>query len=325
MKLLLPRRLKRIVEAKPHGLRCRRRSAPPRWVRCSAPRSELLAIRVADLRFKEEGLEIFIPKSRQDPEGHGRWAGIPEERGSPTCPVSNTKSTRQQLRPASRSTPSYTCRFAIFINVDEAVAAATVAFEQLSERMIAERSHIIDHIRRIDLNERVESARWRWKKPLSARPQDRAMLGDARQAWNSCAASVQRRQRPGRHRIRSVRRNRAHHPATHSLPTITGNAGEHDCRRKHAGRQSASERQARRRRRRSPVQRSHRSRLGIDNLICLIAAAETNRIGRRDLQPSRCEADLRHWWSGGCPGRDEEFQAGDCCREQHQPYQVVCT
>ena len=65
MKPLLPRRLKRIVEAKPHGLRCRRRSAPPRWVRWqrSGVRS-LVAIRVADLRFKEEGLEIFIPKSK---------------------------------------------------------------------------------------------------------------------------------------------------------------------------------------------------------------------------------------------------------------------
>ena len=54
------------------------------------------------------------------------------------------------------TTPSYNGRFGIFTNVDEAVAAATAAFEQLSERTLAERKRIIDHIRRISIEQSVE-------------------------------------------------------------------------------------------------------------------------------------------------------------------------
>ena len=42
---------------------------------------------------------------------------------------------------------STTGRHGVFHDVDEAVAAATVAFEQLSERTIEDRKRIIDHIR----------------------------------------------------------------------------------------------------------------------------------------------------------------------------------
>ena len=47
-------------------------------------------------------------------------------------------------------------RHGIFTCVDEAVAAATEAFEQLSERTLADRKRIIDHIRRISIDDCVE-------------------------------------------------------------------------------------------------------------------------------------------------------------------------
>src|SRR5271154_1449773 len=47
-------------------------------------------------------------------------------------------------------------RFGIFTCVDEAVAAATDAFEQLSQRTIEDRKRIIDHIRRISIDQCVE-------------------------------------------------------------------------------------------------------------------------------------------------------------------------
>jgi aldehyde dehydrogenase len=42
---------------------------------------------------------------------------------------------------------SYTGRYGIFTCVDQAVAAATEAFEQLSQRTLEDRKRIIDHIR----------------------------------------------------------------------------------------------------------------------------------------------------------------------------------
>src|SRR6476660_8506529 len=50
----------------------------------------------------------------------------------------------------------YAGRYGIFTNVDEAVAAANDAFDQLSERTLANRKRIIDHIRRISIDNCVE-------------------------------------------------------------------------------------------------------------------------------------------------------------------------
>jgi aldehyde dehydrogenase len=47
-------------------------------------------------------------------------------------------------------------RYGIFMSVDDAVAAATAAFEQLSTRTVADRKRIIDHIRRISIEQSVE-------------------------------------------------------------------------------------------------------------------------------------------------------------------------
>lgn len=50
----------------------------------------------------------------------------------------------------------YAGRYGIFTNVDEAVEAASDAFDQLSERTLADRKRIIDHIRRISIDNCVE-------------------------------------------------------------------------------------------------------------------------------------------------------------------------
>src|SRR3990172_2093673 len=51
---------------------------------------------------------------------------------------------------------SYAGRHGIFTDVDEAVAAAREAFEQLSQRGMEDRKRIIDHIRRISIDHCVE-------------------------------------------------------------------------------------------------------------------------------------------------------------------------
>src|SRR5688572_26775917 len=51
---------------------------------------------------------------------------------------------------------SHTGRYGVFTSVNEAVEAATEAFEQLSERTIEDRKRVIDHIRRISIEQSVE-------------------------------------------------------------------------------------------------------------------------------------------------------------------------
>ena len=56
---------------------------------------------------------------------------------------------------------SFAGRHGVFTCPDEAVAAAREAFEQLQERTIEDRKRIIDHIRRISIDNASSSARWR--------------------------------------------------------------------------------------------------------------------------------------------------------------------
>jgi len=50
-------------------------------------RSELAALRVEDLTFVEEGVDVLIRRSKTDQEGSGRTVGIPRGRHPETCPV----------------------------------------------------------------------------------------------------------------------------------------------------------------------------------------------------------------------------------------------
>ena len=91
-------------------------------------------------------------------------------------------------------------------------------------------------------------------------------------------------------------------PVTHSLPTITGNAVNMIAARQHAGRQSASQRQAGGGRGRAALQPGDLSRPGHRQPDLRDRRAD-DRIGRRDFQAPRREADLRHRRPGRRPGR----------------------
>src|ERR1700761_2637001 len=174
------------------------------------------------------------------------------------------------------TTPSYTGRFGIFTDVDEAVAAATVAFEQLSERTIAERKRIIDHIRRISIDQCVE---------LGTMEMEETKIG--RLAHKIAKLKTLGERSPGVEFMRSEVFSGdnglavieyapfggigAITPVTHSLPTITGNAvsmiagGNTLVVNPHpSGKRVAAEGV---RRFNEAIYRD----LGIDNLICVIA------------------------------------------------------
>jgi len=170
----------------------------------------------------------------------------------------------------------YRGRFGIFTCVDEAVAAATEAFEQLSERPIADRKRAIDHIRRISIENCVE---------LGTMEMEETKIGRLVHKIEKLKTLGERT--PGVEFLRSEVFSGDHGlaviehapfgvigcitPVTHSLPTITGNAvsmiagGNTLVVNPHpSGKRVAVE----------GVRRFneaiHRD-LGIDNLICLIA------------------------------------------------------
>jgi hypothetical protein len=54
-------------------------------------RSELVAISVDDLDFVEEGVKIFVKKSKTDQSGEGMIKAIPYFDNSEFCPVKSLK------------------------------------------------------------------------------------------------------------------------------------------------------------------------------------------------------------------------------------------
>jgi len=68
----------------------------------------------------------------------------------------NLAQVRQQAPALASSGPRFHGRYGIFTCVQEAVAAARDAFEQLSARPREDRKRIIDHIRRISIDQSVE-------------------------------------------------------------------------------------------------------------------------------------------------------------------------
>ena len=149
---------------------------------------------------------------------------------------------------APSSNGGYQGRFGMFTAVDEAVAAATEAFEQLSRATIDDRKpHHRPHPPHLDRAVR------RAGHDGNGRDQDRPPRAQDRKAQDARRAlagrrvpaerSLQRRSRPGGHRARPVRRHRRHH-AGHALAAHHHRQRrQHDRRRQHAGRQSASQRQ----------------------------------------------------------------------------------
>jgi aldehyde dehydrogenase len=171
---------------------------------------------------------------------------------------------------------SYTGRYGIFTCVDEAVKAATEAFEQLSERTIEERKRIIDHIRRISIEQSVELGTMEMNETKIGRLEHKIeklkTLGERTPGVEFMRSEVF----SGDHGLAVIEHAPfgvigAITPVTHSLPTITGNAvsmiagGNTLVVNPHpSGKKVAAEGVRR------FNQAIHRD-LGIDNLICVIA------------------------------------------------------
>ncbi|MEW4561276.1 aldehyde dehydrogenase family protein [Bremerella sp. JC770] len=177
---------------------------------------------------------------------------------------------------APPATSGFTGRYGIFDCADEAVRAAREAFEKLSERTIEDRKRIIDHIRRISIDQKVE---------LGTMEMNETKIG--RLAHKIEKLELLGRKTPGVEFLRSEVFSGDHGlaviehapfgvigcitPVTHSLPTITGNAvnmiagGNTLVVNPHpSGKKVAAE----------GVRRFNKAiydDLGIDNLICVVA------------------------------------------------------
>lgn len=120
-------------------------------------------------------------------------------------------------------------RFGIFTCVDEAVAAARDAFEQLSERGLEERKRIIQNIRRISIDQCVELGTMEMNETKIGRLQHKIdklkTLGERSPGVEFMRSEVF----SGDHGLAVIEHAPfgvigAITPVTHSLPTITGNA-----------------------------------------------------------------------------------------------------
>jgi acyl-CoA reductase-like NAD-dependent aldehyde dehydrogenase len=123
----------------------------------------------------------------------------------------------------------YSRRFGVFTCVDEAVAAATEAFEQLSERSLEDRKRIIDHIRRISIEQSVELGTMEMEETkigrLPHKIEKLKTLGERTPGVEFLRSEVF----SGDHGLAVIEHAPfgvigAITPVTHSLPTITGNA-----------------------------------------------------------------------------------------------------
>ena len=167
-------------------------------------------------------------------------------------------------------------RYGVFTNVDEAVAAARQAFEQLCERSMEDRKRMIDHIRRISIEQSVELGTMEMEETKIGRLQHKIeklkTLGERTPGVEFLRSSVY----SGDRGLAVIEHAPfgvigCITPVTHSLPTITGNAvsmiagGNTLVVNPHpSGRRVAAE----------GVRRFNQAiyrDLGIDNLICVIA------------------------------------------------------
>jgi aldehyde dehydrogenase len=178
--------------------------------------------------------------------------------------------------PATPLRKGFTGRFGIFTCADEAVKAAGEAFEQLSERTLEDRRRIIDHIRRISIDQCVELGTMEMNETKIGRLQHKIeklkTLGERTPGVEFLRSEVF----SGDHGLAVIEHAPfgvigAITPVTHSLPTITGNAvsmiagGNTLVVNPHpSGKRVAAEGV---RRFNEAIYRD----LGIDNLICLIA------------------------------------------------------
>ena len=131
--------------------------------------------------------------------------------------------------PAPVAAKGYERRHGVFQCPDEAVAAAREAFEQLSARTIEDRKRIIDHIRRISIDQCVELGTMEMNETQIGRLDHKIAklktLGERSPGVEFMRSEVF----SGDHGIAVIEHAPfgvigAITPVTHSLPTITGNA-----------------------------------------------------------------------------------------------------
>ena len=123
----------------------------------------------------------------------------------------------------------YAGRFGLFTDANEAVAAARDAFEQLSHRTIEDRKRIIDHIRRIAIDQSVELGTMEMNETkigrLPHKIEKLKTLGEKSPGVEFMRSEVF----SGDHGLAVIEHApfgviAAITPVTHSLPTLTGNA-----------------------------------------------------------------------------------------------------
>jgi len=123
----------------------------------------------------------------------------------------------------------YTGRRGVFTDVNEAVEAATEAFDKLSEKTLADRKRIIDHIRRISIDQSVELGTMEMNETKIGRLEHKIAklktLGEKTPGVEFMRSEVF----SGDHGLAVIEHAPfgvigAITPVTHSLPTITGNA-----------------------------------------------------------------------------------------------------
>ena len=166
-------------------------------------------------------------------------------------------------------------KFGLFNNVDEAVRAARSAFEQLRERTISDRRRIIDHIRRISIDNCIELGTMEMQETKVGRLEHKIAKLKTLGEKTPGVEFLKTECFSGDHGLAVIEHAPfgvigAITPVTHSLPTITGNAvsmiagGNSLVVNPHpSGKRVAAE----------GVRRFNQAiyqDLGIDNLICLI-------------------------------------------------------
>ena len=201
----------------------------------------------------------------------------------------------------------YAGRHGIFTCADEAVAAATRGLRAAcSERPIEDRKRIIDHIRRISIDQCVELGTMEMEETKIGRLEHKIeklkTLGERTPGVEFLRSEVF----SGDHGLAVIEHAPfgvigAITPVTHSLPTITGNAismiaaGNTVVVNPHP-----SGKQSRGRRACADSTRRSTSDLGIDNLICVIAEP-TLETANAIVRPSRHQDDLRDRRAGRRP------------------------
>ncbi|MCA9235024.1 MAG: aldehyde dehydrogenase EutE [Planctomycetales bacterium] len=213
------------------------------------------------------------------PKPNGRPAAAPARNGQSASATNGAGDRAPGLavfHTPTGFTKSYAGRHGVFTCPDEAVAAATIAFEQLSARPIADRKRIIDHIRRISIEQCVELGTMEMNETqvgrLAHKIEKLKTLGERTPG----VEFLQQQCFSGDNGLTVIEHAPfgvigAITPVTHSLPTITGNAvsmiagGNALVVNPHpSGKKVAAEGV---RRFNEAISRD----LGIDNLICVLA------------------------------------------------------